>query len=105
MERQPAEGGRDQGESYPTEAQSIPVGGNLRAPALGGGVDLKVGPISTKFEEEDEESDEDSEEEEEEEESVEKVSLYHHICDCILFFTIFILSLFSSIHLSLSLSG
>ena len=102
MEREPGEGGRDQGESYPTEAQSIPVGGNLRAPALGGGVDLKVGPISTKFEEEDEESDEDSEEEEEE--SVEKVSLYHHVCDCILFFTIFTLSLFSS-SLPLSFSG
>ena len=105
MERQPAEGGRDQGGSYPTEAQSIPVGGNLRAPALGGGVDLKVGPISTKFEEEDEESDEDSEEEEEEEESVEKVSLYHRVCDCILFFTIFYPFSLLFISLPLSFSG
>ena len=108
MERQPAEGGRDQGGTYEKEAQSRPVGGNQRAPALGGGVDLMVGPISTKFEEEDEESDEDSEEEEESVEKVSVITFYvsvhiHHICDYFLFFTISILYI-SFFYLSLPLS-
>ena len=72
-------------------------------------MDLKVGPISTKFEEEDEDSDEDSEEEEE---SVEKVSVYTYLSICkyiSMFVTISFSSLFSilsdsSIYLSLSLS-